>query len=785
MSRTRRGSSAPLCAQTLHVLSRNHRAPAKAGTGSALGGLLLATALAAPAYAAETAADAPDILVTGNRTAATIQNAPGSTSSIDAARIADTVNAVNVEDTLKYLPSLFVRKRHIGDTQSPLATRTSGVGASARSLVYADGALLSALIGNNNTNASPRWSLVSPQEIARIDVLYGPFSAAYPGNAIGAVVTITTRLPDTLEGSITGGMSLQRYSQYGTRDTLPARQIGATVGDRFGKFAVFASYDHVSSNSQPLLFVTAARPAATSATGTPALGGYDDVNRTGSPIRVLGASGIEDQRQDRLKLKLAYDLTAAIRLQYVGGLLLDDTVGSAETYLTDRATGAPVYAGTLILDGRAYPIAPSAFAGGVYTRQQRHWSHSLSATGSGATFDWQLIGTLFDYAKDVQRTPTTALPTSLSGGAGTIQRLDGTGWKTLDGTGGLTLGNHRLGFGAHWDRFTLKSNRYLATDWRAGSEGALDLQSLGHTRTIGLWVQDAWTIVPRLTLTVGARYEWWRASGGVNVSRAPALAQVQPPRSADHLSPKATLAYDLAPTWSVRASFGQAYRFPTVGELYQIVTTPVAAIPNPDLRPERARSEELALEQKSEHGTLRLAFFNEVIRDALISQTGPLNGGPTLATFVQNVERTRARGVELAADRRGLLDHFDLAGSVTYADAKTIRNSALPAAVGKSLPQVPRWKLTGLVTYHPVPPVALTLAARYASRLWGTLDHSDVVGHTYQGFEGYLVMDARAAVDIGSHMQVSVGVDNLNNRSYYLFHPFPQRTYTVQVGYRL
>jgi len=37
----------------------------------------------------------------------------------------------------------------------------------------------------------------------------------------------------------------------------------------------------------------------------------------------------------------------------------------------------------------------------------------------------------------------------------------------------------------------------------------------------------------------------------------------------------------------------EAYRFPTAGELYQIVTSPVANLPNPNLRPERALSEEV------------------------------------------------------------------------------------------------------------------------------------------------------------------------------------------------
>ncbi len=102
---------------------------------------------------------------------------PVTTESVTAKEMAETINVMNTEDALKYLPSLIVRKRNFGDQQAPLATRTSGLGQSARSLIYADGVLLSTLIGNNNSSASPRWALVAPEEIERIDVMYGPFSA--------------------------------------------------------------------------------------------------------------------------------------------------------------------------------------------------------------------------------------------------------------------------------------------------------------------------------------------------------------------------------------------------------------------------------------------------------------------------------------------------------------------------------------------------------------------------------------------------------------------------------
>lgn len=733
----------------------------------ALAFVSIAALAASPALAGDDADQASTIVVTARRPAETIENVPMPGVSIAADRIAATVNAVNVEDSFKYLPSLIVRKRHIGDTQAPLATRTSGLGASARSLVYADGALLSALIGNNNTTASPRWGLVSPQEVARIDILYGPYSAAYPGNSIGAVVNITTRMPERFEGTISAGTHVQHFRLYGTRATLPAGQVGATIGDRFGPLALFASFSHVDSRSHPLTIVSAARPAA----GTPT-GGFDAVNRTNMPISVLGASGIEHQRQDNLKLKAVLDLGDDVRLIYVGGLFRNGTDARAETYLRDALTGTPVFT--------------PAFSSGEYRRDERHWSHALSAERKGERFDWQVIGTVFRFGRDILRIPTTALPAARSGGAGTITNLHGTGWATFDAKGAWRADGdrHIFSFGAHHDRFRLASHRFVTADWLTGGNGALNLASRGKTRTRALWAQDAWKIAAPLTLTIGGRQEWWKAYGGVNISTVPAISVVQPRLSAKRFSPKASLAWTAAADWTARLSFGQAWRFPTVAELYQIVTTPVPAVPNPNLSPERARSAELAIEHRDARGTVRLSLFHEDIKDALVSQSGPVNAGAAIATFVQNVDRTRARGVELAVQRSDVLPRVDLSGSVTRADARTRRNPVLPASEGKLIPGVPRWKATIVGTWRPTGRLSLTAAARAASRIYGTIDNSDIVGNTYQGFHKYLVVDLRAQVKLDEHLTLGLGVDNVANDRYFLFHPFPQRSFAADIQFR-
>ncbi len=57
---------------------------------------------------------------------------------------------------------------------------------------------------------------------------------------------------------------------------------------------------------------------------------------------------------------------------------------------------------------------------------------------------------------------------------------------------------------------------------------------------------------------------------------------------------------------------GVAYRFPTVTELYQVITTgPVLTIPNPFLKPEHAVSGEVAIERALPKGRIRMSYFQE------------------------------------------------------------------------------------------------------------------------------------------------------------------------------
>lgn len=750
---------------------------------------------AVPAVAAE---QTEAVTVTAPDTSLRRYQVPATQEGVDAQQMTESINVVNTEDALKYLPSLVVRKRRIGDQQAPLATRTSGLGQSARSLIYADGYLLSALIGNNNSSASPRWALVAPEEIERVDVMYGPFSAAYPGNSMGAVVEISTRMPQQLEAGAKFQSGRQDFNLYSTKQQFQSTQASAVVGNKTGDLSWWLSANSLDTYSQPNTFITASKSSsAASAAYTTVTGAYADRNRLGADIVVYGAGGLEHKQQENGKIKLAYDLTPQWRASYTLGTFQDRTRSRVDSYLRD-ANGNPVYSGNVNIDGYRYTIAATSFSStsGVYALAQKHTAQSLSLkSDTRGNWDWEAIFSTMQFGLDTTRNPTTALGGGEYAGAGTLLALNGTGWSTLDLKGiwrpaGID-GAHQLSFGVHGDNYKLSSKTStLASDWSTREDGTLTTMALGKTSTSALWLQDVWKLRRDLKLTVGGRQEYWTAYGGLNYSSTSGVAVNQPGMQSSNFSPKASLRWDMNPDWSLTTSFGKAYRYPTVTELYQSVTSGgTVYTPNPNLRPEQSHSGELALERVRNKGRLRLSLFQEDLVDALISQNSTLSGTTVNASQTQNIDRIRSSGLELALEQGDALWRgLDLAGSLTYVDSTivsdpTFRDASnnLADVRGKYTPNIPRWKGSALASYRVGERWTHSLGARYSSHIWSTIDNTDYNHNTYQGFAGYFVMDARMHYKLDQRTSLAVGIDNLNNRKYFLFHPMMQRTLMAEL----
>ncbi|HTQ32316.1 MAG TPA: TonB-dependent receptor, partial [Opitutaceae bacterium] len=122
----------------------------------------------------------------------------------------------------------------------------------------------------------------------------------------------------------------------------------------------------------------------------------------------------------------------------------------------------------------------------------------------------------------------------------------------------------------------------------------------------------------------------------------------------------------------------------------------------------------------------------------------------------------------------------------TYLDAKVLADQGrgqFGSAVGKTLPNIPDWRMTFVATYRIGRKWSFTAAGRYSGKLYTTLDNNDVNPNTYQGFSAFFVADARVHCQIDRHWAASLGVDNILNRKYFFFHPFPQRTVIADLKY--
>ncbi|MFP3603473.1 TonB-dependent receptor [Paraburkholderia sp. SIMBA_053] len=750
---------------------------------------------ASPARADTVSADAtlPTVSVSAN--SAADQSAATRAVDPDLPATVETVtrdqfsnwNVVNTEDVLKYMPNLAVRKRFIGDLNSIIAVRGTSNTQSARGLVYADGLLLSNLLGNS-FSFPPRWSMVSPDEIQRVDVMYGPYSALYPGNSLGATVLISTRMPKKFEAEADVKAFTQHFSLYGVNRNFNGSEASASLGDRIGKFSYSLGVNHLENTSQPLQFATLAKSSTPARAGdTPVTGAYFYNNQTNTPTAILGINGegIEHTVQDQFKLKMQYDFTPTLQGGFTLGYWHQTYNSQTSSFLRD-ANGNPVYSGKVAIDGYEYTVPAAAFAPSL--GHSENWLYGVSLKTRHATgWNGEAIASYYDVGNSVARLANSGAP---GNGAGTVTFGDGTGWKTLDlrttytpesTQAGLT--NHALSFGYHYDNYFLDNESYSTPKWRDGAAATFANSFAGKTQTQALYAQDAWRFLPRWKFVYGIRYEDWHAYDGSQSLSGTTIALGD--ANQRHFSPKASLSFDVSDDLTLRASIGRAYRFPTVSELFQGQINGSSIVNNnPNLKPEDDLSKELTAEWAHWNGIFRFSLFQDDVKNTIFSQTDT-TVIPNVTNF-QNIGKVRSRGVETSyAGENVFMRGLDLLASVAYTQSKILANAQNPASVGKYFYRIPLWRANIAATYHFDERSALTLAARYSGRQYNTLTNTDTNPDVFGGTSSYAVADAKFTFKPTKLSEVGIGVDNIFDERYYVYHPYPGRTFYVEAKLRM
>lgn len=750
--------------QTLHAAACAGRATV----------LPLACLMSVTALAQEAERELPAVVTSATRSTLD-PNLPATVESRSAEQLREQ-NFVNVEDALRGLPSTTIRKRYVGDRNSLIGGRSSSELQAPRGLVYADGYLLSQFLGQFN---APRWNMVAPEELQRVDVLYGPYSALYPGNSIGTTVELTTRQPQRFEGSARLQVFSQELDDAGYRDRYGGSQYSAWLGDRHGAWSYTLGLNRLQNKSQPMQYVTLQQAAIAAGPALPVTGAVAGIDPSGKPLWFAGPNGtaLENNTQEQAKFRLGYDFTPSLYGEAVYAWWRNQARRHGASILR-AADGSTVHAGLVEIEGVAYAMPAAAFA--PQRVDEEHGMLGLTLkTRNRVGWNYSAIATAYDIGTDRTRSAGGSTPASWLSGPGSYADNSGTGWRTLDLRASRTPDRnekHSLVFGFHANHYTLDSRSYSTADWLNGAPGARTVAFGGKTATSAVYAQDSWKFSPRWSATLGLRHERWEARDG---SRAASGGSVRyPAREESAWSPKASLSWQATAETLVRLSAGRGVRFPTVSELFQgTVVGSNIVNNNPGLAPERSNAKELSAETAVSAfggtGLVRASLFEDDIRDTILSQTNVF----TNVTNIQNIDRVRSRGVEFS----GSIDDFllrglNLAGNIAFVRSVILENDASPATIGKRWVRVPKVRANVSATLRGGEHWTHSVAVRHSGRQYNALDNSDTHPDVYGGVSSYTVWDFKSRYRFSRHIEAAVGVNNLFDRKYYVFHPYPGRS---------
>lgn len=699
-----------------------------------------------------------------------------------------SINPITTEDLLKFEPGLIIRQRFIGDPNGTMGLRTASMFQTARTSVYADGVPLHYFL-QTSFNGSPRWALVGANEIGTIEVVYGPFSAEYGGNAMGGVVNFETRIPTERSFHLEGSMFQNSFEDVGFNDKLNGRRVFGSYGDKFGNLSLYTSWIHLQNDSHPMDFRFS--PAQT-ATGTEQVvsGGVAGLNSTNVPVINYTDTGVQAVNTDQFKLKLGYEFGEWFTLFNIA---YEDRVrdrNAVNNYLVSTMTGQPVWNGTFSTpDGVRFNVARSNFIEDESDRQNILLAGRLQGP---LTDTWWLELNLsyYDMLQDETRSSLQHPDDPAFTPAGRIRDFDDTGWKTADmkletdelfGRSDLELVT-----GYQFTNYSMILSDYDTPDYRAGVFGAGRNSSGGETVTQALYAQLGWDVTDQWDVVVGGRQEFWESRKGFvhTFTSSPAVLQDHADRSLDRFSPKFSVGFTPGNEWLYRYSLAKAYRFPIVEELFgNASSTTGTALSDAGLAPEDGLHHNLMIERSigDGRGYVRLNLLYETIDDVIFNQSVIVNNA-TISTFLP-VDEVRTKGAELIYSQNNTLNgKLDVRFNLTWMDSRITRNNLNPAIEGNDFPRLPEWRGNLVLTYHMTDQWDIGGGVRYATRAFQQLDNSDIGRQTYAVMDKYTLVNLKTNYRINDNVRMSLAVDNVFNKLAYVNHPYPMRAVFLETA---
>lgn len=703
-----------------------------------------------------------EVVVTATRTEKEAVSAPGSVSVVSKQDIDDR-NIETLDEALNTTVGVFDDSKGKGLMGTTASVSMRGMSSDKRVLFLLDGMPL-----NDAYTGGVNYQLQSVDNIDQIEVVKGAGSSLYGGNAMAGVVNIITRMPEKREMTLKTGYG-SSWDRGEALDDL--EKLYLSYGDKLrDKLSLFASYGYKGTNGYATgLNVQSKDPSLSGLSGA-----LPTTNTAGEPRFLIGDSGDNTWRDDQLALKGAYDISSKTKatLSFLRSSY-DYGYDEPHSYLRNAA-GDEVWTYSTVKE--------NSFLSGDGGKVQNIYSGSLETKLPHDVQAKLSLGYL-DISDNWYVTKGSTAATTRAGGPGTLSETPSSNaYADLQFT--LPAGQRQIiTVGGAYRAGQADTEEHSLSDWHdEGSKLALTYEAGGKDRIYALFLQDEIAILDNLTAYLGARQDWWQASDGYadtdGSGAAPRTSYDGKDDSA--LSPKAALVYTPFSATTIRASIGQAFRPPSVYDLYRtwVSSTGTTYAGNPNLTPETVTSWEVGGEQGLWEGmTMKATYFENEMEDMIYRKTVT----PTRQENI-NAGKARSRGLELEAEQR-----FDfgltLFANFTYTDSRMLENEAAPGSVGKQLLQVPRRMANAGARYHRGPYTA-SLIGRYVGKRYGNDTNTDIVSGVYTSYAPYTTVDAKASYQINQYAEVSLSVDNIFAEEYFGYYPATGRAWFSELTFR-
>ena len=705
-----------------------------------------------------------EVTVTGTRSAVELEKSPVSQAVVSREEIAQR-DVRLIDKAIQDVPGVIaIRTKGGPDSDFGIGLRGfAGRGGQQRTLIMLDDQPI-----NNGFIGSVNWAAISPFDIQRVEVARGPFSSLYGGNAMGGVINMLSRRPEARHGDF--------FYQFGSRASYNYdAHLTDKYFDRLGLTVGWSQQKNGGYSPQGIF----SAPVTTTAVATPVTGVQQFFTNTGGAQYQIGSRGAQWFKTETLRGRAEYAFSSKVfaYIQYLH-MHRGDGYGPYSTDLRN-AGGTPIDTGTVsFFDAagvvRKLTITPAAFNSSGPSGATTNLLHSQVTVELTPKWSIRLTPGLNMYPSSWYTTPGAG--STYKGGPGTSPRqFSQSIYANL--LVNRTYRGRTLLFGTETRADRGSTVTRNMTNWTSRDTLTnLTLQAFGKTIDQSAYIQYQISPTDKLNVVAGGRFDYWKTYGGANQASATVPLLNYGDRSQHALTGKLAVNYELPKEWHIRGSIGNAFRGPTVYELYyNFVLSGVKYVANPAEAPEHLFAYEAGV-VKTFHGkySLEATGYTNRVRD-LIYRTTDFATDPTGNTRVlTNAGKSRTWGTEISTRQR-VLPWLDLRQGYTYTNSIIIENAPLPATVGKTLPYVPAHILTWGVSAHPKKFV-LNLNGRYVSPLFSSDTNTDVVKGVPGSYSLFYEMDGTLSYAINKHFTAVVNADNMLDRSYFLFYRSQGRT---------